>query len=1025
MRYFMLPWVSLVLLFFSFPAIAADVETLVSQAREQLNSQAYDQAEKTLKRAILIKKRDIEARFLLARISELREDYTDAIKRYKYVLFLNRKYVPAIVALARSAEKLGDNRQALNAYIKAFKQQPDQLKWLFERVRLDMKNSSNRSGTEKRLKKLIKAEFRQQESLKYIIELYHAVGIKYKAKKYEKILASIEPAILPKNKKEVLEKASREHFNGIEIRPAYVSPSKLIGKGNADLNMAEPQRVSNEYKTTHTLSSKSEYNYLKSMIASAKISKLKLAASANRLREFVDENPSQAWVRTISNYYLGLNRLAEEDVFVEAMKGKSEVDSQRRRCEAYYYLGQKRLWKGDQKAAIAYFLKAIDTKIFHVDEYSAAKAMLNALGEKLEMRDSSLVKKTAPSAVSSTDSYKQAVRNVFNANMAEAQEIVKGSLIKQFDSLVAANKSLKTQLGAAEAGNNEPFYERLANTYKMNWSRMEELSKSPEFKRLNRLSWFTTAISPLMNKGKWKEVHEYIMKGDSAQEFGYHPPIESYSMSMLNLLGEKAETLKSVAVSKKSNEMVRVPVEKGSAPLMRSVAKGGYLEKRALDSSHDFIAYTPNKQRIKVKSLAEPERKSANWEYIIKPQFAKARDIIPSDSEVSFILVSKNKLWGVSDLKGKLIIPHKFKQRPEIFKDGIGVVSVKKGFITIEAYFIGRNGKPLSNKKFQKLTYYPEYGYARAIGFDGNSLLVSPKGRTINPQSSIPSSPLTNGRAMFSSNNQCGYLDEKGAVIIKAKYHKCGFFNDRNTAIVSDRDNKCGYIDRGGKEVIPLQYQYCETFAEGAANVSVQAKGEDREYFFIDANGDELFNGFKHLSRRARFNHGVTFVSKRVTVGCYDKETKTDKSDEVKLSALMNRDGQFITPYNYWGKDSFSGHYASVKHRDLKNFRKSGSKGHKCFGEVKGNLDIKGNFYKPYKAIPLLVKKDAPFWKKLVHIRGLPVNGEKKAGLSYFYDGMEKEEIIITPQFDSIHAIWRTPFFKVEVNKKWGVIRVK
>ncbi len=199
MRYLMLSWTGLALLCFSFPAMAADVSTLVSQAKEQLNTQAYDAAEMTLNRALSMKKKHLEARFLLARISELRGDYRKAIKRYKYLLLLNSKHVGALAGLAHAEEKLGHHEKAKSAFIRAFKMEPDQWKWLFEVVRIDMDNRRYRRGVEKRLKKLIKAKYREQESLQYLIKLYHAEGIKYKAKKYEKILERAGGEIAPSN----------------------------------------------------------------------------------------------------------------------------------------------------------------------------------------------------------------------------------------------------------------------------------------------------------------------------------------------------------------------------------------------------------------------------------------------------------------------------------------------------------------------------------------------------------------------------------------------------------------------------------------------------------------------------------------------------------------------------------------------------------------------------------------------------------------------------------------------------------
>jgi lipoprotein NlpI len=86
-------------------------------------------------------------------------------------------------------------------------------------------------------------------------------------------------------------------------------------------------------------------------------------------------------VRTISKYYLGIDNLNEQAILAEARKGKDSLEVGERLCEAYYYLGVKRLFGGNRKGAAEYFTLSIDTDLMRLTEYDASKAMLTLMKE--------------------------------------------------------------------------------------------------------------------------------------------------------------------------------------------------------------------------------------------------------------------------------------------------------------------------------------------------------------------------------------------------------------------------------------------------------------------------------------------------------------------------------------------------------------------------------------------------------------------------------------------------------------------
>ncbi len=84
-------------------------------------------------------------------------------------------------------------------------------------------------------------------------------------------------------------------------------------------------------------------------------------------------------MRTISEYYLGIGGLSEVLVLAEAKKGKDDKARRKRLCEAYFYLGAKRLVSGNRNGAIEYFSKSIATDVRNFIEYDESKAILTQM----------------------------------------------------------------------------------------------------------------------------------------------------------------------------------------------------------------------------------------------------------------------------------------------------------------------------------------------------------------------------------------------------------------------------------------------------------------------------------------------------------------------------------------------------------------------------------------------------------------------------------------------------------------------
>jgi lipoprotein NlpI len=82
------------------------------------------------------------------------------------------------------------------------------------------------------------------------------------------------------------------------------------------------------------------------------------------------------WPGQVVQLYLGI--LRKEDVLVAAENADSEKNNEQH-CEAYFYLGEFALLKGDRPEAAHLFQKSIATGVQHFVEFSGANAELRRI----------------------------------------------------------------------------------------------------------------------------------------------------------------------------------------------------------------------------------------------------------------------------------------------------------------------------------------------------------------------------------------------------------------------------------------------------------------------------------------------------------------------------------------------------------------------------------------------------------------------------------------------------------------------
>ena len=90
---------------------------------------------------------------------------------------------------------------------------------------------------------------------------------------------------------------------------------------------------------------------------------------------------------------------------------------------------------------------------------------------------------------------------------------------------------------------------------------------------------------------------------------------------------------------------------------------------------------------------------------------------------------------------------------------------------------------------------------------------------------------FSNGLAMISSDDKCGYINFNGDVIIQPKFETGSDFSEGLAAV--QIENKYGFIDTLGNIIIDPQFDYVKDFSEGLAPVSI-----NYEWGYINKEGE-------------------------------------------------------------------------------------------------------------------------------------------------------------------------------------------
>lgn len=184
-----------------------------------------------------------------------------------------------------------------------------------------------------------------------------------------------------------------------------------------------------------------------------------------------------------------------------------------------------------------------------------------------------------------------------------------------------------------------------------------------------------------------------------------------------------------------------------------------------------------------------------NFEEILNDPRVNSKEVGEREG-IKYFQVEKNGKTGFRDLDGKIVIEPIY-DMAEMFSEGYSAVTVgeKHGFIDETGKYV----LPLQSYDF--------------LG------------------------SLHNGLADFRINDQVGFINIKGEVVIKPQFDWADEFSEGLCVVRNDNgklgSGKNGYIDTTGKLVIDFKFKYAGKFENGKAKVQI-----DKDFVYIDKTGN-------------------------------------------------------------------------------------------------------------------------------------------------------------------------------------------
>lgn len=199
------------------------------------------------------------------------------------------------------------------------------------------------------------------------LPFYENRGIAYWLKgDSDKAIADFSAAI---SQAEGLGESSRWSVHN-ELRSLYEQ------RGNVYYTTGDYEKAVADYGKVVESGAYRSYTQLHIWLALKKISEERAESYRD---ELLASTKGDRWPDMVARYYLAFDGVTEKEVLAQA--AQDDVSGRKRNfCEAYYFLGESALLRGDRKAAEAFFRKSAQTEYrYRISEKLVATVMLSRL----------------------------------------------------------------------------------------------------------------------------------------------------------------------------------------------------------------------------------------------------------------------------------------------------------------------------------------------------------------------------------------------------------------------------------------------------------------------------------------------------------------------------------------------------------------------------------------------------------------------------------------------------------------------
>ena len=157
------------------------------------------------------------------------------------------------------------------------------------------------------------------------------------------------------------------------------------------------------------------------------------------------------------------------------------------------------------------------------------------------------------------------------------------------------------------------------------------------------------------------------------------------------------------------------------------------------------------------------------------------------------------------------------------------------------------------------------------------------------------------GLAKTGMNGLYGFIDGNGIEVVPAAYRAADSYDENGLCRVQDPDGRYGLIDAAGRAVLPCAFDAVSAFSGGAYAVR-----SGRVMGLVNARGEAL-------TEVAYTRMGGVTAGSRISVPAFDAQGCMAVADRTGRVALMNRQYQLVTGFDYDEISAFSEGLARVK----------------------------------------------------------------------------------------------------------------